>query len=523
MYFLLNATEPVNSRLRDLFNTLLNGLGRGGFLFGVFESWQSAVGTVLDIVVTAFVIYFILKLFIDSRAWQLLKGVLFIIAFTFVCGVLGLNTINYILSNSISVLVVSFVVVFQPELRTALEAVGRNSLMLLSTVSQEIEGGRTRTSANFVEAIAMACEHMAATYTGALIVLERRTGLAELLQNSPTTVILNANLTATALEQIFFKNSPLHDGAVILKNGRIHAARCHVPLSDTYHLRRDMGTRHRAALGASEIGDTLAVVVSEEKGSISLAREGRIYELESADALRTNLYHILEGKPMLPYKREGDLARDGDHQASAASRPARHFGNGIKRFWESARHLHKGAKQGESPSLTDAADLRQNRRIRWQRRGMKVLAGFLSLFLYIYVQAMTNPIEVETFRNIPISKEGIDRLDQQGLKMIVNEQTVDVIIRSRHNTLSKLRNNPTGLLSSIHVPEEPLKAGRYSWRVGFTLEGISPSAYEIVSQSPLEIAVVLTREGADSEPILPGVNRPGSGGIKPVGTQGTNK
>jgi len=133
---------------------------------------------------------------------------------------------------------------------------------------------------------------MAATRTGALIIIERQTKLGEFIEQE-NAVQLDAAVSATMLQQIFYKGSPLHDGAVVIRDGRISAARVHVPLSDNYHLRRDYGTRHRAAIGASEIGDTLAVVVSEERGSISLAIEGRLFVLDNADALRSMLHKML--------------------------------------------------------------------------------------------------------------------------------------------------------------------------------------------------------------------------------------
>lgn len=486
----LTQNQAVPSALQEFWRTVSNMFGGGELLFGTFDTWQSAVRVILDLAVTAFVIYFILKLFNDSRAWQLLKGVLFILAFTFVCGVLGLNTINYVLSNSISVLVVSFVIIFQPELRTALEAVGRNSLNFLASVGQELEGSTQRSQANSIEAIALACENMARTLTGALIVIERKTGLGELLKHSPTAVILNANLTSTALEQIFYKNSPLHDGAVILKNGRIHAARCHVPLSDTYHLRKDMGTRHRAALGASEIGDTLAIVVSEERGSISIAREGRIYELESADALRSVLHRIFEAK--------GVFGENKSARTAVIRTRATYEGLLAKRHQE------------EEAALVDT---RASRRQKWQRRGLKCLSVGLALVLYLYVQALTNPIETASFQSIPISKEGLQLLDQQGIKMVSADQTVDLQIRSRRTTLAKLRANPSWIVASIRVPQENLQIGRFSWRVEVKIDQISHSAYQILSQQPLEIPVALTRDRAEGNQALPGVSQSGTGGI----------
>lgn len=378
------SNGQVTSTLENLFHTIFSGVDIRGFLFDIFSSWQSAAAMILDVFVTSAVIYYVMKLFNDSRAWQLLKGFLFILAFTFFCNAMGLTTINYVLSNSISILVIGFVVVFQPEMRKTLETVGRRSFDLLSTVSQELTEPNVKWETNMIEAIAMACENMSATNTGALIIIERTTGLNELLDNSPTLVLLNANLTSTALEQIFYKNSPLHDGALLLRGGRIYAARCHVPLADTYHLRKDLGTRHRAALGSSEIGDTIAVVVSEETGNISIAREGRLYTLESADALRSVLHRIYFDVELI----------DGDEKNNN--------NNPLANIVQNLRFIARSKKTGPSAIENEmrSEDMPMQRKLKWRRRGLKLISVVLSLILYIYVQTITNPIETESFRQI---------------------------------------------------------------------------------------------------------------------------
>ena len=271
---------------RSLFSDLTSGL-----LF--FGGPVDILMAVLDIIATSLVVYYILKLLRDTRAWQLLKGLAMIIGFALVCSLLGLTTVGFLLNNTISVFAIAFVVIFQPELRRALETVGRSSFSVLSTaLASDDTEQTTRTVHHMIESIVRACDKMAATRTGALIIIERQTKLGEFIEQE-NAVQLDAAVSATMLQQIFYKGSPLHDGAVVIRDGRISAARVHVPLSDNYHLRRDYGTRHRAAIGASEIGDTLAVVVSEERGSISLAIEGRLFILDNADALRSLLHKML--------------------------------------------------------------------------------------------------------------------------------------------------------------------------------------------------------------------------------------
>lgn len=497
--------EPV-SRLTGFLETLIHSSSGGSLLFGTFNTWQNALTSAGDILVTAFVIYYILRLFSDSRAWQLLKGVLFILAFTFVFSLLNLSTISYVLSNSITTLVVSFVIIFQPELRTALESVGRNSLKLLSSIGPDSEYGE-QSEAELVETLAVACEHMSETKTGALIVLERSTPLGDLLKNSPAAVVLNANLTSTALEQVFYKNSPLHDGALILRGGRIYAARCHVPLSDTYRLRKDMGTRHRAALGASEMGDTVAVVVSEERGSVSVSRGGRLYELANADALRSALPLLLreEGLNLLSGERLSKLDLPEREETSETR-----FSPVWRLLRLTANLHHSSAVREEHEALTPIQ--KQVRRRIW---GLRILSLVLAFFLYLYVQTMTNPIETETFRGMAIHRYNSEALTERNMHLTLDQQTVDLTIRARRNTLVRIRNNPSWIESYIQIPKEALQPGKYSWRVQTVIQHLSSGQYEILVQDPLEIPVTLTQEADSANEYLPGVQESGSGGFVP--------
>lgn len=499
--------EPV-SKLTDFLQTLIHGSGGGNLLFGTFNTWQNALASAVDILVTAFVIYYILRLFSDSRAWQLLKGVLFILAFTFVFSLLNLSTISYVLSNSITTLVVSFVIIFQPELRTALESVGRNSLKLLSSIAPDSEGGE-QTETEMVEALAVACEHMSESQTGALIVVERTTPLGDLLKNSPAAVVLNANLTSTALEQVFYKNSPLHDGALILRSGRIYAARCHVPLSDTYRLRKDMGTRHRAALGASETGDAVAIVVSEERGTVSVSRGGKLYELANADALRSVLPLLFREEALdlyAPGERLGKLDLTEQQEEMPETRLS-----SVWRHLKLTANLHRSTNTTEQPKELDQVQRQARRRI-W---GLRILSLVLAFFLYLYVQTMTNPIETETFRGVTINRYNAEVLSERNMHLTLDQQTVNLTIRARRNTLTRMRNNPSWLQSYIQIPSEALQPGKYSWRVQVSIQHLSSGQYEILVQDPLEIPVTLTQETDASSDYLPGVQEPGSGGFVP--------
>lgn len=401
MRFLLSG---VFSNLGDFFTQLFNSISSGIVFFG--GPIDIALNLV-DILVTTLVIYYILRLMADTRAWQLLRGIILILVLNLMCEVFGLQTIGYILSNSISVLAIAFVVVFQPELRRALETVGRNTFHILPSRLSMDEEAAPASVHNSIEAIVMASERMAATYTGALMIIECSTKLGELLVQE-NVVTLDSNLSATALMQIFYKGSPLHDGAVLIRNGRIHAARCHVPLSDNYHLRRDYGTRHRAAVGVSEMGDAIAVVVSEERGAISVALDGRLYSMENADALRTLLHKLLA-----PEKRTGGVISSI-------------IGKGRRIIREEAGPVIAGDGEIEKPRLP-------KRRRRW----LMIASLAIAVFVWLFVQTTTNPVETRQFA-VQLETRGEDALREKGLTVQFPVASVTIEVRGRLKSFSSL-------------------------------------------------------------------------------------
>lgn len=282
-----NLFQSIQEFLSNVWRIISDGL----LLFGGPVDTFLAI---VDILATAFVIYYILKLLRDTRAWQLLRGLILIFAFGIFASMVGLDTIGFLLNRTVSLFAIAFVVIFQPELRRALETFGRSGFnVLASTFSVD---DRLDTVHRLIESIVNACDSLSKSKTGALMIIERQTKLGE-LQDQENAVSIDAQVTSSLLQQIFYQGSPLHDGAVLIRGGRVSAARVHVPLSDNYHLRREFGTRHRAAVGASEMGDAISVVVSEERGSISIAVDGKLYVLSSADALRAQLHRLLSAKP----------------------------------------------------------------------------------------------------------------------------------------------------------------------------------------------------------------------------------
>ena len=241
------------------------------------------IRTIIDISIVSWVIYKLINLVKETRAWQLIKGILFILVATELSRILGLKTINFILSNLLSVLAIGAIVLFQPELRRALEQIGRSRFKDIFSFDEE--NSRIQVTA-VIEEIVKACTEMAAKYTGALIVIERDTKIGEIIN---TGTQLDSSVSSELLINLFVPDTPLHDGAVILRDNRIKAAACFLPLTDNPNLSKELGTRHRAALGITEVSDSIAVIVSEESGKISFALNGGLTRNLTSDMLRKAL------------------------------------------------------------------------------------------------------------------------------------------------------------------------------------------------------------------------------------------
>ena len=230
---------------------------------------------VLDILIVAYIIYKGVKLVKNTRAAQLVKGIVVLIVVTQLSGWLQLNSINYILTNVMQVGLMALLIVFQPELRRTLETVGRSGLgKFFDTGDYDIE--------NLANQVSEAAGYMSSQRIGALIVVERTTKLSEFAKSGTE---LNSDVSSELLINIFIPNTPLHDGAVIISDNKIKSAACILPLTDNNNINRELGTRHRAAIGASEYADCLVVVVSEETGKISLASNGSLTRNLTAETL----------------------------------------------------------------------------------------------------------------------------------------------------------------------------------------------------------------------------------------------
>ena len=243
---------------------------------------------ILDILAVTFIIYQCIKLVRDTRAFQLLKGILALMIIYWTADQFSLDTLSFIMRNVMSTGVLALVIVFQPELRRILEQLAQTKLSNISlfNVSQEEQERRRQQTSYAINVVCDACEELSASKTGALLVFERKTRLGEIVK---TGTVVDAYPTKELLGNIFFVNTPLHDGATIIREGRVYASGCFLPLSENYTISKEMGTRHRAALGMSENSDAVIVVVSEETGIISVAEGGKIQRRLTVNALKTLL------------------------------------------------------------------------------------------------------------------------------------------------------------------------------------------------------------------------------------------
>ncbi|NLM47534.1 MAG: TIGR00159 family protein [Epulopiscium sp.] len=244
------------------------------------------IGDIVDILIVAYLIYKIIIWIKDTRAWALFKGVVVIFSAAVIAYVFQLNTVWWILSNTISVGIIAVFVVFQPEFRRALEQLGRGRFFSNFMIFDEQREREESISTGTIEAIIKAVEHLADSKIGALIVIERNVKLGEYER---TGIKIDALVTAQLLINIFQPNTPLHDGAVIIKNNRVSAATCYLPLTDSLEISKELGTRHRAALGISEVSDAITIVVSEETGIISVTDSGSLIRNIKGEFIRTML------------------------------------------------------------------------------------------------------------------------------------------------------------------------------------------------------------------------------------------
>ena len=249
---------------------------------------QIHVPDIIEIIIIAIVLYQVMGWLKKSRAWTLFKGIAVLALCWLVAAVFDLNTILWIFRNTISVGIIAIIIIFQPELRRALEQLGKQNFIATLFDSSSSEK-RERFTAKTMNELIKAAFEMSKNKTGALIVIEQNVALGDYER---TGIPIDAVVSSQLLVNIFEHNTPLHDGAVIMRNNRIVAATCYLPLSDSLEINKELGTRHRAGIGISEVSDSMTIIVSEETGDVSVAVGGELFRGLDADNLRKKLSYI---------------------------------------------------------------------------------------------------------------------------------------------------------------------------------------------------------------------------------------
>ena len=280
---------------------LINWIGN---LWTYFINQIKAMGIadIIDILLVSVLIYYIYKFIRERRAGKLAVGIAVLAFITMLSNAFELNVVSYFMQNIFQVGLIAAVVIFQPELRSLLENVGGDSIKRLRSLGEVKEEQQTLM---FVNELCEAVGEMSMSKTGALIVIEQSTKLGDIIS---TGTVINADTSSMLIRNIFFNKSPLHDGAVVIRNQRVYAAGCLLPLATKNNITKELGTRHRAAIGASEASDALVIVVSEETGTISLAHKGHMHRGYDAVRLKAKLDSLLiqdktKKKPIINIKK----------------------------------------------------------------------------------------------------------------------------------------------------------------------------------------------------------------------------
>lgn len=256
--------------------------------FDWFYIPKISIRDLVEITVLAVLLYNVFLWFKRTRAWTLFKGILIVLVFMGLAALFQLQTILWIGRNMINVGIIAVIILFQPELRRALEELGRKNFIPDMLNVNERQGGEGVIAEETVKEIVAASIDMSKAKTGALIVIEKNVALGEY---EATGISVDAAVSKQLLVNIFEKNTPLHDGAVIIRNNRVLAATCYLPLTQSMELNKELGTRHRAAIGLSEVSDSITVIVSEETGAISVAKGGTIKRNLDAEMLKRELLY----------------------------------------------------------------------------------------------------------------------------------------------------------------------------------------------------------------------------------------
>jgi diadenylate cyclase len=488
------------AQIFDFINEIFKGFNSGVLFFG---GPLDIIRYIVDILLITFILYGLLRILRETRAWQLLKGLLLIFLMTIVCSLLGLEMVSFIINNVLYIVALAFVVIFQPELRRALETVGLKSFSSISVAFSTEDQDPQHILTRMIDETVSACVKMSKSFTGALVIFERTSKLSELtLQEN--AVMLDSSVTDAMLMSIFYKGSPLHDGALLIRNGRIAAARCHIPLADNYHVREDLGTRHRAAIGASELGDAIAIVVSEERGTISVALDGCLYTMESGEDLRSNLRYLL-GLAEVPASlaqrlrlrylkgKAKNAARSGKSGRKNTEKTPVSVPQiaGVPRVCSVSADRAGGtaSDSAASPVSMRIALTRVAKSVRFQRTMMFLFSFLVSICLWMYIQITNNPIEQKTFQ-VSVNDKNYEMLSEKGLDAYYPITSVSVTVIGRKSTIDSFTESDI----NAYIDYSAVKT---SGVAEMTIYATSTKSeyFRIEGQNPETVKVVISESG----------------------------
>lgn len=419
------GSDSLITQIIDFIFELINSFSSGSVFFG---STLDVIRYAIDIFLVAALFYWILLFIKQSRAWQLIKGIILILLFVLMCSLFGLEMVGFIFNKLLYVFAILFIVLFQPELRRVLETVGLRSFISFRNLFASEDSTASAVSSTFIHEISTACNEMAQSCTGALILIERKTRLDELLTQE-NVVKFESSVTSSVLQSIFYKGSPMHDGGLLIRDGRIIAARCHVPLSVTMHNLERSGTRHRAAVGASEMGDTVVVVVSEERGKMSIAVNGNLYEMKDAMELEANLDYLLGvSSEKIEKKGLGRIISKVRRKKKAEEEARLAYVTATEAAGENSENLQ--IRTAKAEVMANSSRVGAGTKL-----VLMLISLLLSFCLWMYIQVNTNPVVTKSI-TVPITYD--DSATPDNIDVSYPVDTVEIEIVGRNNTIIEL-------------------------------------------------------------------------------------
>ena len=409
---------------------------------------------ILEIIIISVIVYQMLKWVQLTRAWTLFKGIIMLLLFALFAAIFQLNTISWLLSNSLGVGITAAIIIFQPELRRALEQLGRKKIFsnLFSFSTGEYDGRQSVLTEKTINEIVRASYEMGAVKTGALMVIEQNVALGEYVR---TGISIDGIVSSQLLINIFEHNTPLHDGAVIIRGNRIVSATCYLPLTDSMDIGKELGTRHRAAVGISEVSDSLTIIVSEETGAVSLAKDG-------------NLYKHLKKEELL----------------------------------EKLKQLTKKIIQMYLKNGRTCCEMKSQKNNMW----MKILSVVIAVLIWLFVANTNDPVVTKRFYSIPVKVMNEDALTKRGYAYeILDGEEVNITVKGKSSIVRSMGISDFqaiadfSKLSKVDAVPIDVTAKKYSDQLDITLGTTNTMKIKKDEVVTISVPVNVTAKGDPAE------------------------